>query len=198
MTPYTDSVWLYEDTTLIDLTRPNAQLEPVECYNSEIRGAKLGGSTLIRWIFEDCRFTHCDMSNINLDDVVFQNCHFEDCRLLGIDWRRAKSLNLQLSFSHCQLSLSNFSGMHLKGLSLKHSDCSDVDFCETDLRNADFQDAQVKGALFERTRLESADLSSSHDVVIDPGNNAVKGLKLSVSAALTMARRFGIEIPDAP
>jgi fluoroquinolone resistance protein len=197
MTPFTDSTWLYEDTILIELNRPNAKLETVECYDTEIRGAKLGGSTLTRWIFEDCRFTHCDLSNVQFDDVVLQNCHFEDCRLLGIDWRGAKTLNLEVSFTQCQLSLSNFSGMVLKGLHLKNSDCSDVDFTQANLEGADFENSSLKNVLFDETRLNSADLSYAHDVFIDPENNAVKGLKLSVTAAVSMARRFGIEVPNA-
>ena len=197
MTPFSDAAWLYEDTTLIELNRPNVHLPPVECYQTEIRGAKLGGSTLTRWIFEDCRFIHCDLSNIQFDEVVLQNCHFEDCRLLGIDWRRAKTLNLEVSFTQCQLSLSNFSGMQLKGLNLKSSDCSDVDFTQTNLEDANFENSALKGVLFGKTRLNSADLSQAHDVLVDPESNTVKGLKLSVTAALSMARRFGIEIPDA-
>ena len=178
MTLFSDSAWLYEDTTLIDLNRPNDVLPPVECYSTEIRGAKLGGSTLTRWIFEDCRFTHCDLSNVKLDDVVLQNCHFDDCRLLGIDWRRAKALNLELSFTQCQLSLSNFSGMALKGMVLKSSDCSDVDFTQANLENANFENSTLAGALFDRTRLNSADLSGASEVLIDTKYNAVRGLKL--------------------
>ena len=197
MTPFSDAAWLYEDTTLIELNRPHVQLPPVECYNTEIRGAKLGGTILKRWIFEDCRFTHCDLSNVELDEVALQNCYFEDCRLIGIDWRRAKSLNFRVNFMQCQLSLSNFSGMQLTGLQFTHSDCRDVDFTQTDLENTNFEDTHLHGALFDRTRFNSADLSRAHGVFIDPTMNSVKGLKLSVEAALSMARRTGIEIPDA-
>ncbi len=197
MTPFSDAAWLYEDTTLIEFNRPNLKLPPVECYTTEIRGAKLSGSTLTRWIFEDCRFTHCDLSNVEFEDVVLQNCHFEDCRLFGIDWRRVKALNLELSFMQCQLSLSNFSGMALNGLQLKSSDCSDVDFTQTNLEGANFENSSLKGVLFDATRLNSADLSRAHEVFINPESNAVQGLKLSVSAALHLARRTGIEVPDA-
>ncbi len=197
MMPFSDDKWLYESVTITGLDRPGQELPAVEIYDSTLRAARLGGATLRRWIFEDCRFEECDLSNAVLSECTFQRCTFQGCRLVGVDWRTVSPLSFNVEFHECTLSLSNFSGLSLVGLKCVDSDCSEVDFTEADLRQAAFGGTSLRGAIFQQTRLEDADFSFAHDEDIDPLNNRVTGLKLSIAGAIRIAERFGISTPGS-
>lgn len=195
MASFSDKKWLYEEATICDLDRPGQELAAVELYGCTLRNARLGGATLRRWVFEDCRFEDCDLSNAVLSGCVFQRCVFQGCRLVGVDWREASPLSFEAEFCECALGLSNFAGMALVGLQVVRCDCTEADFTEADLRDAAFSGTKLGGALFEQTRLEGADLSEASGDAVDPRQNRVRGAKFSVEAAIRLAERFGITVP---
>ena len=195
MASFSTEKWLYEEVTVFDLECPGQELAAVEFYGCTLRSARLGGATLRRWVFEDCRFEDCDLSNAVLTGCVFQRCVFQGCRLVGVDWREASPLTFEAEFCECALGLSNFAGMGLVGLQLVRCDCTEADFTEADLRDAAFPGTKLAGALFEQTRLEGADLSQAFGDAVDPLQNRVKGAKFSVEAAIRLAGRFGITVP---
>ena len=191
-TQFSDEHWLYEDTILTGLDRPDSLLPQVECYGTEISGAKLSSTTLKRWVFEDCRFVQCDMSNIKLNEVSLHQCEFSDCRLIGVDWRLAKAFNFSVSFEQCQLGYSNFSGLSLNNLVVHSSECSHVDFSEATLIAADFSESMLAGAIFDRSDMKNANFSTARQVRFDPQANILQDTQLSIEDALALVRLFGI------
>jgi fluoroquinolone resistance protein len=198
MKVFSDDDWLYESTTVTGLDRPGQELPAVEFYESTLRAARLGSATLRRWLFEDCHFEACDLSNATLSQCTFQRCTFHGCRLVGVDWRQVSALSFNVEFHECSLSLSNFSGMSLMGLNCVDSDLSEVDFTEADLRNATFGGSELAGAIFQQTRLENTDLSFARNEEIDPLNNRITGLKLSMAGAIRLVERLGVTVPGSP
>jgi fluoroquinolone resistance protein len=186
--------WLYEDVCLHGLEQPGQELAPVELYRSEVRGARLGGATLRRWVFEDCKLVDCDLSNANLVGCAFQRVTFVGCRLVGVDWRVVEPLLLQVGFEECTLSLSNFAGVPLRSTRLTDCSATEVDFTRADLRSSIWHGTRLDGALFAATRLEGADLSEAVHGDIDPASNKVAGAVFSVEAALRFVRSFGIVV----
>ena len=192
ITEFSNERWLYEESILVGLERPDISLPAVECYETEIRGAKLSNATLSRWVFEDCTFVQCDMSNIKLNEVSLQKCQFRDCRLIGIDWRLANPFNLSVSFDQCQLAYSNFSGLSVNNLIVQSSDCSHVDFTEATLSGSIFTRCNLAHALFDKTDLRNADFSSARQVHFDPRANTLNDTQVSMEDALAIVRLFGI------
>ena len=195
MTSFSDKQWLYEDTTIEDLDRPEQVLGTVEVYRCTIRAARLGGATLRRWVFEDCRFEDCDLSNAVLRGCVFQRCVFEGCRLVGSDWRGLSTMTASLTCKSCALTYGVFEGVGLSQLQCIDSDCSEADFTEANLRGAAFPETRLEGAIFARTCLEDADLSRALGDEVDPLQNDVEGVRFSVQAAIRLAARWGIKVP---
>ncbi|MGB0647965.1 MAG: pentapeptide repeat-containing protein [Bradymonadia bacterium] len=191
-TEFSNKHWLYEDTVLVGLERPDSLLPQVECYGTEIRGAKLSAATLNRWVFEDCRFVQCDMSNVRFSEVSLHQCKFSECRLFGVDWRLANPFNFSVSFEHCQLAYSNFSGLSLNHLLMESSDCSHVDFSEATLNGADFSGSSLQDAIFEQSEMRDVNFSTARQVRFDPRVNILQDTQLSLEDALAVVRLFGI------
>ena len=113
MASFSDDQWLYEEVALEGLDRPGQVLGTAELYHCTVRAARLGGATLRRWVFEDCRFEDCDLSNAILTGCTFQRCVFEGCRLVGSDWRGISTMTTAVTFRSCDLTYSVFEGVVL-------------------------------------------------------------------------------------
>ena len=65
--------WLYEEVVVTQLKAEDQDLDPVELYDCTIINAKLTGSTLKRWVFENCIFKEYIPS---ADEIEFKSDHF--------------------------------------------------------------------------------------------------------------------------
>jgi uncharacterized protein YjbI with pentapeptide repeats len=84
--------------------------------------------------------------------------------------------------------------LKLKKTRFKNSNLSEVDFTEADLTNSLFENCDLSGARFERTILEKADLSTSHNYSIDPELNKIKKAKFSILGIAGLLDKYDIEI----
>jgi len=195
---YERGAWLYEDVIVTGLNEPGEELEPVELYQSVLRGATLTGAQLRRWVFEGCLLVGCELSNVSFEQCSFEGCHFIDCKLVGSDWRACGSLKLSLSFKGCDLSYSLMSGLSLPELSFEDCRCHELSFAQSDLRGARWLNSSVLGAQFEDAKLDGAELSGALDERFDPSECSMRGATVSVATAIRLAEAQGLKVSADP
>jgi uncharacterized protein YjbI with pentapeptide repeats len=92
----------------------------------------LGGRDLVGAKFVDCTFDTCDLVVAKVVDCVFLRVRFRGCRLGGINWSQARTLD-SVAFENCQLNDGSFVGLRLE-------DCA---FTDCVARGAIFRDANL-------------------------------------------------------
>jgi uncharacterized protein YjbI with pentapeptide repeats len=189
---YTPEQWIYENALITRFDVSNQELDPVELYECEIRGARLNGVTLRRWVFENCLSKDSDLSTLILKQCVFQNCRFEGCKLIGSDWRQNQSLLLQVRFYACDLSLSWMSDLHFDQWVVDECQCTEVDFSRSQLLKSKWIKTNVSGALFEESQLQESDLVGALHEGFHPDVSNLKGATLSIETAIRLIEEQGM------
>ena len=191
---YNAEQWIYENVIITRFEVSNQELDPVELYDCEIRGARLNATTLRRWVFENCLFKDSDLSGLVLNQCVFQSCRFEGCKLIGSDWRQNQSLLLQVRFSSCDLSLSWMNNLHFDQLLMENCQCSEVDFSRSQLIQSKWVRSNVKGALFEESQLQEAHLVGALNEQFNPQSSNLRGATLSIKTAIRLIEEQGMYV----
>ena len=144
--------------------------------------------------FIDCDFQGCNLSGAKLLQTGFKNVRFHTCKLLGLHFESCNPFLLELSFTHCNLQLSCFYKLKLKGTSFLHSQLHEVDFTEADLSLANFSGSDLSQAVFDQTQLQEADFREAHSYRIHPLTNSIKKAKFSMPQATGLLLDFGIQL----
>lgn len=164
--------------------------------------------------YENCRFLHCEFSNVDLSGVKFIDCYFEHCNLtlvqvknthfgdvsfkhckmLGMHFFNCNEYGLRISLENCLLHHASFYQRVLKKMIFRHCSLQEVDFTAADLSGAVFDHCDLSGAVFDHTLLEKADFSSASNYVIDPANNAIKKAVFSLHGIPGLLEKYDIEI----
>jgi uncharacterized protein YjbI with pentapeptide repeats len=110
--------------------------------------------------------------------------HFEDCN----------SFLLELHFEECMLNLSSFYQLSLKNTMFKTCSLQEVDFTECNLTKAQFSACDLLSAIFYRTILEAADLSSASNFNIDPENNRIQKAKFALTDLPGLLVKYNLKI----
>lgn len=144
--------------------------------------------------YDHCAFTHCDLSTVNVSEMIFVDCvftgcnlsmaavsatvfrdvRFADCKMPGVRFDQASTFGLACSWDNCVLDHSSFYAMKMKKTGFTRCQLRQVDFTECDLSQAVFDGCDLADAVFERTVLEKADLRGAFNFSIDPAVNRVK------------------------
>ncbi|MCF8253483.1 MAG: pentapeptide repeat-containing protein [Bacteroidia bacterium] len=164
--------------------------------------------------FDNCTFTQCDFSNVDLSKIVFSECMFQDCnfsnvktnhtafkdvrftscKMLGVHFDNCHEFLLELNFENCQLDHSTFYKLKLKKIIFDTCSLQDVDFSEADLSQACFLECNLSGAIFDRTILEKADFRTATNYSLDPETNRIKKAKFSSTGLAGLLQKYEIEI----
>ncbi|MBL4683265.1 MAG: pentapeptide repeat-containing protein [Nannocystaceae bacterium] len=191
-TPKAGSEWQSEVFTDEDLTESDlrgAQFEGCEFVDCKFTDADLSDAQ-----FDDCTWLRCEMSNCNVANTRFRGASFVESRVRGVQWSSCYRFALEFKFTDCNLSYSSFFGLHLRGIEITGSCLREVDFGECSLIGAKFTGSDLGGAIFHRTDLTRADMSSAQSIALDLNNNKVKGLRISLGGAVGLLDALGVEV----
>ena len=130
--------------------------------------------------FIECEFIDCDFSTANINQTAFKEVSFTNCKMLGLRFDSCNTFLLEMKFDQCQLNLSSFYKLSLKGIHFKNCELQEVEFVESDLSKSLFDDCDLNGAVFENTNLEQVDMHSSYGYNIDPENNNIRKGRFSL------------------
>ena len=164
--------------------------------------------------YENCRFLHCNLANVDLSDAKFLECEFigcnvslaklsktafrevvfKECKMLGLHFHNCNPLGLSVSFDQCNLTHASFYATKLKKTIFKNSKLHEVNFTESDLTECVFENCDFAGAIFDHTIVEKADLRTSFHYSINPEINKVKKAKFALSGVAGLLEKYDIEI----
>ncbi|GAH14511.1 unnamed protein product, partial [marine sediment metagenome] len=148
--------------------------------------------------FRECEFLSCNLSNINFKSSNLQDMVFEDCKLLGVDWTKAKwpyvKLTSTLKFYQCNLRLNNFFEMNLIDTVFEECRLQESDFRGADLMGASLCYCDFEKSLLQHCNLTKADFTGSSNYNINPLENTIRKAKFSFPEVIGLLRDFDIEI----
>lgn len=144
--------------------------------------------------FIECEFDECNMSTVPLENTSFQDVVFSGCKLLGLQFSDCNTFLLDMIFRKCQLDMSSFYELKLKGLQMTDCQLKDVDFAGAMLEEARFDNCDLSGALFDQTVLEKADFRTAIGYTIDPDANRIKKAQFSMNGVMGLLGKYDIRI----
>lgn len=168
---------------------------PEATYDSCIfESCNFSGSDLSGSRFVECEFRNCDLSMVKMGATVLNDVRFNRCKMLGLRFSDCNELLFAPVFIECNLNLSSFYRMKMKGMVITRCSLQDVDFAEADMSGVVFDDCDLGGAIFENTILEKADFRTSVNWILDPDKNWIKKAKFSLQGIGGLLSRWDIEV----
>lgn len=170
--------------------------------------------------FEDCTFKHCNFSNTHFEDCRFIECsfsqcnlsllnlsssriadvHFEQCKMLGIDWTRVHwpqmIFNAPMSFENCALNDSSFFGLELHELRMLDCAAINLDLRQASLRDSDFTGSDFSESVFHQCNLMGVNFSDAINYDINLNHNQLKGAQFNRVEAVRLLDYLDIKLVD--
>lgn len=185
---------LFEDETFTktpatQISGRNRTYENCKFVSCDLSGANLNGV-----VFIDCTFDGCNLALADAGDAGFQNIVFKHSKLSGLNFSKARDFLFEVHFEHCILDNAIF--YKKKNKKARFNDCSmtETDLTEADLTEAKFINCNLNRAFFSRTILKGADLRSSYNFTIDPGDNMIKKAMFSLHGLPGLLAKYDIKI----
>jgi len=172
----------------------NNTLTKGEYENCTFKNCSLSKQDISNYTFLECTFEHCDLSSAQVKNTALKDVTFLHCKLLGINFSEANPFLLSLHFEYSMLNYASFYRLNLKKIQIKKCLLEEVDFAEADLTGAKFIECDFRGALFDQTNLEKADLSTSTNYTLDPEANRIRKAKFSNDSAMGLLAKYDIII----
>jgi fluoroquinolone resistance protein len=157
-------------------------------------GCRFTGRSFVTCTFDHCHFVGCDLSNLEVEGLRFIETLFDDCKLLGIPWTKAKS-DAMTSFHYtgCTVDYSDFE-RDLRGLRVIRCSAKQVNFRRANLTDAECRDTDFEESVFEESNLTRADFCGARNYAIDLTQCKAKGARFSLPEALSLLSVQGIVI----
>ena len=157
------------------------------------RNCRLGESRWDGARLEDCAFDGCDLTGLQPSGLGLRGVEFRSCKIMGVDWTNVGAFP-DFTFTDCNLSYCSFVSLRARKVPFVRCVLVEASFVEVDLTEARFEECQLGGARFDRCDLRKASFAGSHDLLIDPAQNQVRGASIPTEAALLLAQSFGLKI----
>jgi len=180
---------LYEKTDFSQTGLPKGDYENCSFLNCIFSQTDLSNIN-----FSDCSFRDCDLSLAKVNHTAFRNITFRGCKLLGIHFDQCNAFLFSAEFLACKLDHSSFFRLQIKKTKFKDCSLVEVDFSEADLSYSLFDHCELRGATFQNSNLEKADLRSAYNYSIDPELNRIKKAKFSAAGLAGLLDRHDIDI----
>ncbi len=186
----------FDDATFVGGDFTAADLKNKTFSDCEFREISAQEADFQHSVFENCRFVGCDLTMALVANARFLDVEFVDCKLMGVDWSQVSGLVFAVGFDRCVLSHGSFIGLAMKNARVLDCRADETNFAGANLEGADFARTNLRSAKFSDTNLAGADLSLAANYDINPSDNTLRKTRFSVAAALVVAERMGIIIPE--
>ncbi len=144
--------------------------------------------------FIACTFTGCDLSMVRWRGASLQDVAFSECKLLGVDFSVCSEMLFSVRFDACTLDHSILAGRRMSKTRFSKCSLKGVDLEGADLSAAVFQQCDLQDAVFARTVLKGADLTTAHGFRIHPDGNELEGARFSVEGAIGLLAPYGVVV----
>lgn len=167
-----------------------------EYENCEFTKCQLSQINLSGAAFIDCKFTSCDISNSKLTGTVFRDVLFKNSKLMGLHFQECSKLLLSVEFQDSKLNLVSFYSLKLHKMNFTNCELKEVDFTSADLTGSKFSDCNLEKSIFDKTNLTKSDLSTAYNYNIDPEKNKITKAKFSKYELRGLLLKYDITIID--
>lgn len=185
---------IIESETYENIDYATSLLPVAEYDNCTFVNCNFAEGNLSKTSFLECRFEHCNLSNAVLKQTAFKEVEFAHCKMVGVDFSNCNDFLLEMNFEGCQLDLTSFYLLTLKGIKFTRCSLKEADFTQTNLTNATFEDCNLQRAVFDRTTLEKADLKTAQNYSIDPDNNVITKAKFALDGLPGLLEKHRISV----
>lgn len=145
------------------------RLMDVKIVDSNLSNVACTNGNWLRTVLNDCKLTGLQLTESQLEDVLFENCNAQ---------------YMQMRFSNVQRVV--FRRCDLKGADFEGTDFSGCELVSCDLSECEFSGCRMMGADLRGSNLEGAHL----------GPEVIKGAIVNTSQAMYLAGLMGIDIRD--
>ncbi len=171
---------------LLALGRELEQYHFVGCDLSEVNLSGLR--------FEDCLFERCNLTNARLGGAALHNVAFADCKLLGLNFGACQDMLFGVHFDLCQLRYASFAGKKLAGMRFGQCSLAEVDFTNADLSGVVFVGCDLAQAIFHDTQLVGTDFTTATNFSIDPEANRLTGARFALAGLPGLLDKYGLVV----
>ncbi len=173
------------------LEKPIKRGEYERCTFTDCRFA---GTDLSGFVFVDCRFEQCDLSNVPLKQSSFRSAAFKGCKMLGLHFEDCNPMLFSVDFEGCQLQMSTFHRLKLKGTRFVGCRLGEVSFTDCDLTKADFNNSELHLTHFDGCTLEQADFRTASGLQLDPDKNRLKGALVTLYQLPGLLEKYQLRV----
>ena len=190
----------YVSSNFNDLILSNQKRDSIYFEDCIFKNCDFSEAKFMECEFVDCQFSQCNLSVVKINDCRFSEVVFEDSKVIGIDWTKAKWPNISLfspiKFFKCIMNDSTFMGLSLNEIIIEECKAYEVDFREGNFCDANFTYTDFANSLFNETNLSGSDFTEALNYQIDINHNNIKGAKFSRHEAVSLLEGLGIELVD--
>jgi len=176
-------VFFRETFSKINLNKSNIAEKEFE--NCIFENCSFIETTFQKCSFTDCIFNNCVLSAIQANLSTFSEVQFNNSKVIGFDWTKAKSLR-HLEFQDSQLTYSNFKLLKLPHLKIINCLANEVDFSGCDLTEANFSNSDLEKSRFLQTNLTKTNFTKTFNYSIDFKINKLKKTIFSMPEAISL------------
>jgi len=160
--------------------------------NCEFIDCKFSDADMADVSFMECTFQICDFSMGKMDNAGIKDVSFEECNFLGVDLSTSSPFLWKACFDDCQMDLTIFSGMNLKGTNFSNCSMKEADFTEANLTLVTLDNCNLERAIFSGTNLEKTDFRKALNYSFDPSINLLKKTQFSTSGVMGLLSNHDI------
>lgn len=177
-----------------EIYKIQAPLIKGEYENCTFFGQNFSNLNLSGYLFVDCIFEECDLSNASIKGTAFRTVTFKACKMLGLQFENSNDFGFSIICNKCILNHSSFFQRKLKKTRFTDCELTEVDFSEADLSESIILNCNLLNAIFIKTILFKCDLRSSYNYTIDPEQNNIKKAKFQYPEVIGLLSKYDIQI----
>jgi uncharacterized protein YjbI with pentapeptide repeats len=186
------NIILHEQKSFEDIDYSEKKLTDTEFYKCKFHNCNFTKSDFSDIDFIDCNFTKCNFTLTILKNSGLKDIHFNECKIMGIDFSICNNFLFTLHFNECHLDNSTFHSKKLKKTNFINCTLKEVDFSEVDLTSSVFQNCDLSNSTFNQTILDKVDFRTAVNYVIEPDRNRIKKAKFSLTGLPGLLAKYDI------
>ncbi|WP_164016792.1 pentapeptide repeat-containing protein [Pyxidicoccus trucidator] len=183
----------FENETFAELELQGCDLSEKEFYRCTFQRTQLQESRWRNSVLEACVFISCDLTRAQLKATGLRGVRFEGSKLMGVDFTDV-SANPEVAFEDCVLRYASFVGLSLRKTEFLRCTALEANFFDLDLTEADFSGTTLTGSNFRGCTLTKTNFSQVSGLFLDPARNRVKGTRVPVETAVSLAQSLGMQV----
>lgn len=165
-----------------------------EYENCKFVNCNFEGLNLSDYRFLNCRFSGCNLSLIIVQETIFRDVDFKNCKMLGLAFEKCAHFGMTFHFENCNLNHASFYKIKIKGTTFTHCSLHEVDFGGCDLTSSVFDTCDFMNASFDQTILIKANFNNSINIGLDPENNKIKNASFPLNTLPGLLQKHQIKV----